>query len=542
MRPQLTPTHSPPGSNIANLSGGDIGRGFQRYAIQSRSVLLTLVFLTVCWVLYQHGHNAMALLKIITGGLAIALVWMRGRRPGIPIVLVLSLQLVIVYALPIMSENEAIREASPAQISSAATEILVYGLMVAVGWSVGINRPDTRHHEAWNFRMIEGRDSSKVVRLSFTLLLGSITYESMLSAGALDWLFQALPTGVSSVTNMASKALTLGGGLLGGFTVSSGTMHVSQRVGFWILFWLQFALLISGFLLSSATGLMCATCLGCLIGRQRPPVRLIVALGLVCSFFNLTKFEMREAYWDPTTNVAQQSLNDLPDRFLEWSTRSYQAILFPEEHRREREKEGQQLSDRVNNLSILMFVDDAVQNRGFRLLGGETYSMVPKLLIPRLFWPNKPRAHAGQELLNVHFARQTLEQTFKTYIAWGLLAEAYGNFGPIWGAVLLGIVSGYLLGRVEAASRVYALKTLQAFLILAFTVQVGTSFEMVASVFVTSTFQLLFAVTVASYLLIDRRTVVTGEPAAIGSHDIEAPQNVPSDEPTYPDPPPPRSR
>ncbi|WP_221033262.1 hypothetical protein [Actomonas aquatica] len=483
--------------------------------------MFMLVFGLICYLLYAQASNAVALLKIFGGGLVIVFVWLRAKKPGIPIVLIVAAQLVAVFGLPILTRNEVLADAPPDAISSAATEALVYGLMVSMGWSWGINRPDPKRHESLNFRMIEGQDSSRVVRLSFILLTASIAYEALFSAGMLDRLFQFLPTGVSSVTSMASKALSLGGGLLGGFTVSSRAMSVSQRTLFWGLFWIQFALLISGYLISSATGLMSATCLGSLIGSRRPPIKLMVILGLVCAFFNLTKFEMREAYWDPDTNSTNQSLKDLPDRYMEWATRSYTALVSPEQHRREQEKKGQILYDRVNNLSILMFVEQAVQRESYPLLGGQTYSLIPKLLIPRLFWPDKPRAHAGQELLNVHFGRQTLEQTMRTYIAWGLLAEAYGNFGPIWGAAILGVALGFLLGRVEAWSRVFALKSLQSFLILSFAVQIGTSFEMVASVFVTSTFQLLVAVAAASYLLVDRRTVVTSGPGAGASNDSE---------------------
>jgi hypothetical protein len=121
-----------------------------------------------------------------------------------------------------------------------------------------------------------------------------------------------------------------------------------------------------------------------------------------------------------------------------------------------------------------------------------------------MFWPNKPRTHEGQILLNVHFGRQDLEATFQTYIAWGLLPEAYGNFGPKTGAIALGIFLGLCFAWVENFTARKLLLSLEGF--ISFTILLGLmgSFEMVASVLVTSIFQSVVVLVIACFPFVER--------------------------------------
>jgi hypothetical protein len=54
-------------------------------------------------------------------------------------------------------------------------------------------------------------------------------------------------------------------------------------------------------------------------------------------------------------------------------------------------------------------------------------------------------------MLNVHVQRQTYEQTLKTTIAWGLLPEAYANFG-YFGCALIGGILGACYGTITLAA------------------------------------------------------------------------------------------
>ena len=189
---------------------------------------------------------------------------------------------------------------------------------------------------------------------------------------------------------------------------------------------------------------------------------------------------------------------DLPGLYTEWIGHSLDNIAQNRVRETDDAVEGQNMADRINNMQNLLFVQKAMLTDGRSPLYGATYAVIPPLLIPRILWPTKPRTHEGQIMLNVHFGRQSLESTFTTYIAWGLLPEAYANFGPILGAVLCGLTLGWMIGRLERFVAPYPATSLECFLFLMVSLSFVLSFEMVASVWVTSLFQSLCAVGVAA--------------------------------------------
>jgi hypothetical protein len=81
-------------------------------------------------------------------------------------------------------------------------------------------------------------------------------------------------------------------------------------------------------------------------------------------------------------------------------------------------------------------------------LYGSTYRHVIPQLIPRLFWPDKPRSHVATFELSLYYGLQNEEDTNNTTIAFGLLTEAYANFG-FFGSIFLGLFWGYTLKKLQ---------------------------------------------------------------------------------------------
>ena len=491
--------------NISSLPCGDIGGRF-RSAIQRNSVWIWVAVAgyAAASVLIP-SLDSLALLFVATGALVPLLIWLNAREVSLPIMVLIAIQTGLVYGIPLVTKNESLIGYPPAAIRSAAMEVMIFGMVMAAAWQFGIKHPAPKRPSFLIFRFLTEKSGGRLNEVSLYLIGANLLFKIAESTGLIGALTAGLPAGVFPIIRTLAQAAGMGGALLGAFCVGSSAAQPNQKAVFWVIFWLLFLMEIMSYLLSSATGLMCAVSLGLMIGKGRPPVAFLVTLGVVCSFFNMTKFEMRNKYWDPSLGYAQQSLVEIPERLMEWTDRSYTALLTPEIHKKRRTAEEQKLYDRVNNMVNLLWVQQAVNQNQIPLLAGETYIAIPSLLIPRIFWPEKPIAHVGQVMLNVHFKRQTAEQTKRTFVAWGLLAEAYGNFGPYIGATILGAFLGYSMGRVEAWIKNFPIGSLQAFIVLAFTVKIGTSFEMVASVFVTSTFQLLVAIFGASYILVERK-------------------------------------
>ena len=84
-------------------------------------------------------------------------------------------------------------------------------------------------------------------------------------------------------------------------------------------------------------------------------------------------------------------------------------------------------------------------------LYGETYGYVLPQLIPRFLWPDKPRSHIATFQLSIYYGLQDEDATNNTTIAFGMLAEAYANFGMI-GTGMLGLFWGTILKKLQVLS------------------------------------------------------------------------------------------
>ncbi len=491
-------------NDLTNIPCGTLGVQLRSLAQRNQGMLLTVAGASVAALLILPTASAAGSIQILFGLACVMAAWLSARHASIPIVLIVGLQTAVVYGLPIVTRNEALEDYPEAAIARGATEVMLFCIALAIAWTAGFGHRGRLARRCHMFAFVANRTNRKLPRLALMLQAAGLAF----NLAQYTTILAIIPGQAFPIVRALLNAASIGGCLLGGFCAGAKTFRGGQRFGFWLLFWALYATSIIGYLLSSATGIMCATSLGLFIGRRFPPFPFLVMLALVCSFFNLTKFEMRTRYWGGR-GYAVQTLSDIGPQFGEWIGLSFDALFTTGSRPGQVEDEStQKLNDRINNLTNLLYVQDAVSNRNFPLLEGKTYAPIPALLIPRAFWPDKPRAHEGQVLLNINFGRQTLAESYSTSIAWGLLPEAYGNFGPVWGALILGAALGYSLGRIENWARPFPISSVQIFLLLAFAVQIGMSFEMVASVFITSTFQLVVGIIFASYPFIVSKSLV----------------------------------
>ena len=320
-----------------------------------------------------------------------------------------------------------------------------------------------------------------------------------------------LPSGSESIITALATVVGMCGFFIIALEVGSGTATGLNTAFFWLLFAANCLLTAAGLLLSSTTGFVGATAIGLFWGSQRPPWRFLVIVLALLAFFSLGKYEMRTRYWETSDDfIPYVSLGEMPARYAEWTQVSLEALMNPVQRTKEDralDANDNSLLARIDNLQNLLYVMNEEEVHHTPLLQGATYTMIPSLLIPRILWPDKPRAHEGQVMLNVHFGRQDLISSYRAYIAWGLLPEAYGNFGPWFGAILLGLVLGGLCAWFENAFSNKPVLSLEGFLAFTIFLGVAASFEMVASVLVTSLFQAVIVVIGACLPFVDRTLV-----------------------------------
>lgn len=178
--------------------------------------------------------------------------------------------------------------------------------------------------------------------------------------------------------------------------------------------------------------------LGYLSGGKRIPwVVIAVTFGLL-SILHTGKTRMREKYWD--AGAPAPTFTQLAGYYAEW-------IDFGLQPTSGGKTVSQKMIERTSLMHILCLISSTTPERQDYLYGS-TYTHVLPQLVPRFFWSEKPRSHVATYELGIYYGLQREEDTAATTIAFGLVAEAYANFGMI-GAILLGAFWGWVLKKFQ---------------------------------------------------------------------------------------------
>jgi hypothetical protein len=445
---------------------------------------------------------------------------------GLPLLPMMAVQCLIIYGVPIVAGHEVILTYPAEFVYQSGIEVLTFNVAMTVAWWMAMkmirpSRPISYALHEFNRSGVQGWS-----RLGFALIASSTGFEVLQGLGLTDALFAILPSGSQPILYALLSVASACGFFLVSLIVGGNEATFLVRIFFWLLLIANAMISAEDFILSSAAASLITVAIGLFWSNGRIPWKYLTIAMLSLSFLNTGKTTMRERYWESDDSPSRQvTLVQLPSVFAEWIGVSYDAILENNRDAASERNAGavqagkhQTLLDRIDNLQNLLFVIDAIETSHIKPLHGQTYSLIPPLLVPRVFWPDKPRSHEGQVLLNVHFGRQDLESTFTTYIAWGLLPEAYGNFGPYMGSLFLGVFLGGIFAWTENLTARKLVVSMEGFLSLGILMNLMNSFEMVASVLVTATFQSMVIIFAASLPFVHRtvqkpKPVDDGEPA-----------------------------
>ena len=453
----------------------------------------------------SHTANAGAFAIVSVAGWLCLEFWQRVGRRGVPNFAVLAATLTLLNSLPLLTSNEALEGLAGSTIMVSALTVALFLMVLCAGWWLGLRAVHSKPSRLNLLPAGKLLAGGAGLALSLPLLGLAALYQMGLISGLLYRVLPGSLAGLMPILSAFSGAAVLLGAFLGGLAVAREPFSGSSMV-FWLLFALAFVLLTASILLSSASGLVIACAMGLGFRRRRIPWEFMAVMLALVGFLNQGKFVMRDRYWSQTSGQASLTLNQLPGFYADWAETSVAAMAnnwwtdasLPNLN----EKEGQSMVERLDNFRNLTFIVDILQRQTMTPIYGKSYTLIPSLLIPRYFWPDKPRTHEGQILLNLHYGRQNdVEETYNTYVAWGLLPEAVGNFGCVGGAIFLGLLAGFICGWLETWSARKQLLSVEGLVAFALLAQLAVSYEMVASVLVTATFQMLVAVVIFGLLL-----------------------------------------
>jgi hypothetical protein len=238
--------------------------------------------------------------------------------------------------------------------------------------------------------------------------------------------------------------------------------------------------------------------LGFVIGRQSVPWSWFVPLVAIVGFLHVGKGEMRSRYWAEGTQGNLLEPWNYPSFYSDWLAASTQQLIS----QKQGGEEAQSVFSRVNTVYLLLQSQEMAPT-DVPFLKGATYAIIPSALVPRIFNSAKASPHDSTSMLNIQYGNQTLEDTQSTSIGWGLLNEAYANFGYA-GCLALAVILRTFYGLITRAGIGLPPTSLPA-LVGIFTISFALQTEMTAAIYITAYLQGLFALLVMAYPITEVR-------------------------------------
>ncbi len=189
------------------------------------------------------------------------------------------------------------------------------------------------------------------------------------------------------------------------------------------------------------TTILGAALLAYSLGRKRPPVIAIIGSVLLIGMLQLGKEEYRAVMTGGSDTEYVATPTGLTGTYHLWFSAAWDAFT------KNADSSSDQLAvfQRTSLIQVLALAMETTPQRE-PFVYGASYAMLPKLMVPRILWPEKPRATVPTEALGIYLGIQTEEGSDVTGISVGPVAEAWINFGwlGLLGAgAFMGIFFGY---------------------------------------------------------------------------------------------------
>ena len=356
-----------------------------------------------------------------------SLLWAKQAKFGLPLFEVFMLTGINTYAIPLLSGHQALRTFDPGVITQAAFGVVLFQLVA--NFTFVFTRARPKKTTFWRAEIVT-KDISRF--LSYGML---ITTAYTVLVGFTD----LIPHDLEGII----RAISYGVGIIATFIQcrrwGEGVLPQNERVSFAILLIIQVIFSWATLFLVGGISIMLLGLLGYVSGSKKIPLLLLVIVLPLIALLHNGKSAMRQKYWEDGTPMPP--ITGLPAFFIEWVDYG----LDPEIQ--SKRTESNRLLERTSLFHIMCLVV-AITPDHQPYLGGETYAQIPGQFVPRFFWPDKPVGHISTYTLAIYYGLQRAEDTKKTTIGFGLLTEAYANFG-YFGLALLGAAFGFYFKSVS---------------------------------------------------------------------------------------------
>ncbi len=427
--------------------------------------------------------------------------WAKRIALGLPFYPLFALMHILFYAFPLITGHELTAQYSEGARFSAAFWISFAIISGTIVWLYFVNKPQIPARHVLAFQLPRGKKHllDFCITLAFT---GVVVVMIILNHRFFESIRNSVPVGFISLIRISSGAVSFLCIFIGFLRIGLGEMGLVLKIIFCSVFAIYIIDQMAGLILMSAALLCIPAIIGFALGSQKIPFLLISAFIVIFSFFNLSKAEMRYLFWEQTSQAGERVfVSQYDDLFAEWFNQSWSVFTTGEPTFYHPDVDSVSIVDRASLMHIYLI--PATQSpQTFDYMWGQTYTVIPRLLIPRVLYPEKPFAHEGQVLLNIHYGLQDRQTALRTFLAWGLLPEANANYGPL-GVVGICVLVGLLMGWLSQWTMNVPIISYRN-LVGAVTLFTLVDTETVGSLLVTSLFQSLVIVTAFSMVFMKR--------------------------------------
>lgn len=410
--------------------------------------------------------NAICMLVTATALLP-AYLWCTEKALGMPIFPMFSMTFIWTYALPLISDNPNVIAYSVEQRLFAGFTTLSF---LIIGCSVWFRFVRKAPPPPSSYRSLTGSKGNAI----FFFALAASVFFNVASVGG--WLaILSLKGGTFSILRNTVVAFTALSSFVLTYRLGKEELTKKQARTLVLLLAIFMVSSILNFLLITAATIFLSSVAAFVIGRRKVPVALMLTVVLCFSFLHAGKAEMRGRYWGAYGQSSYIQPWQYPTVYGEWISGSASQLDFSSSKVNSSSyssKTGESFSDRASVVHMMM-LSQSLSPRTVPFLNGYSYQILPEMVVPRFLYPKKPWSHEGTFRLNIHYGRQTREETRRTTIAWGLLAEAYANFG-YFGCIGLALVIGSFygfVGRLSINAPILSLQSLIAVLLTTYAIQ-----------------------------------------------------------------------
>ena len=411
-----------------------------------------------------------------------AYLWCRGLVGGLPIFPFYAGAFLLTHANQFLMAEPRLREYPADSILRAALTVSAFLLVTTLVWLFWVKR---QHFLPMRCRVLEEQRGT-----SFLLIMLAISSVVTLFSHA-GWLAQ-LPSGLVTLVTQFFRGPTSFFIFILAMRWGRRTLSLSQTAWFIGLFISYCIIDATSLFLVSVVVMSLMLVLGFILGREAVPWLWVLPMVVIIGLLHIGKGEMRSRYWEEGTQGSGVKPWAYPSLYGEW----IQASLKQLAAQKHEEEEAQSIFSRLNTINLLLQAQEMAPKE-VPFLHGETYAIIPSAIMPRIFDSEKASPHYSTSLLNVHFGNHTWESAKSTSIGWGLLNEAYANFGYM-GCLFLAVILGTFYGLIThfgIGMPVSSLATLVGIFTLGFALQT----EMTAAIFITAYLQGLFALLLMSW-------------------------------------------